>query len=210
MPYLMFILNRMLAMRNCSHFYLMLFSTRRSSCCLINTADQPLASEPVALSNDIEASDDLEVGVGENQKRTRDGPWWFGGGVYVPDWKVTVGDSFKPSSVCEDVLTHFDSPVVQGSCSSMADELMILKMMMGSIRLPWSFRKKALLVEKEGLKASLIQATSDNKWLIEHEFQQVVNYLLHSSEFKKVLGDVYTELLAHGRHQDLFAGYKAL
>ena len=54
-------------------------STRRSSCCLINTADQPSASEPVELSNDIEASDDLEVGVGENQKRTRDGPWRFGG-----------------------------------------------------------------------------------------------------------------------------------
>ncbi|KAF5756984.1 hypothetical protein HanXRQr2_Chr17g0821321 [Helianthus annuus] len=54
-------------------------STRRSSCCLINTADQPSASELVELSNDIEASDDLEVGVGENQKRTRDDPWWFGG-----------------------------------------------------------------------------------------------------------------------------------
>ena len=71
-------------------------------------------------------------------------------------------------------------------------------------------QKKALLEEKEGLKASLAQATSDNEWLIEHGFQQVVTYLLHSSEFNKVLGDVYTELLAHGRHQGLFAGYKAL
>ena len=124
-------------------------STRRSSCCLIKTTDQPSASEPVELSNDIEASDDLEVGVGEIKKgqgtalgglagkkvvslkgsgkggegSTNVNP----GEVYVPDWKVTVGDSFKPSSVCEDVLTHFDSPVVRGSCSSMDDDLMISK-----------------------------------------------------------------------------------
>ncbi|MFS7980065.1 hypothetical protein Hanom_Chr10g00934991 [Helianthus anomalus] len=36
--------------------------------------------------------------------------------VYVPDWKVTVGDDFKYSSVCEDVLTHFAPPTVRGSC----------------------------------------------------------------------------------------------
>ena len=71
-------------------------------------------------------------------------------------------------------------------------------------------QKKALLEEKEGLKASFAQETGDNKWLIEDGFQQVVTYLLHSSEFKKVLGDTYIELLAHGRHQGLFAAYKAL
>ena len=63
--------------------------------------------------------------------------------------------------------------------------------------------------EKDRLKASLAHATSDNKWLIEHGFQQVVTYLLHSSEFNSALGDSYSQLLAHGRHQGLFAGFKA-
>ncbi|KAF5757067.1 hypothetical protein HanXRQr2_Chr17g0822291 [Helianthus annuus] len=70
-------------------------------------------------------------------------------------------------------------------------------------------QKKALLEQKEGLKASLAQATGNNKWLIEHGFQQVVTYLLHSSELNKALSDVYTKLLAHGRHQGFVASYKA-
>ncbi|KAJ0905904.1 hypothetical protein HanPSC8_Chr07g0299391 [Helianthus annuus] len=49
----------------------------------------------------------------------------------------------------------------------------------------------------------------DNKWLIEHGFQQVVTYLLHSSEFNSALGDVYLKLLIHGRHQGYTAGYDA-
>ncbi|KAM0000749.1 hypothetical protein Hdeb2414_s0410g00888021 [Helianthus debilis subsp. tardiflorus] len=61
-------------------------------------------------------------------------------------------------------------------------------------------QQKAFLNEKEGLKASLSQATSDNQWLIEHGFQQVVTNLLHSTEFNSALGDVYTKLLNHGKH----------
>ncbi|MFS8026190.1 hypothetical protein Hanom_Chr16g01483961 [Helianthus anomalus] len=72
-----------------------------------------------------------------------------------------------------------------------------------------SVREKASSEEKEGLKASLAQVTSDNKWLIKHGFQQVVTYLLHSSEFNKALGDVYTKLLVHGRHQGFTTGYNA-
>ncbi|KAJ0616071.1 hypothetical protein HanIR_Chr02g0086431 [Helianthus annuus] len=33
-------------------------------------------------------------------------------------------------------------------------------------------QKKAFIEEKEGLKASMVQATGDNQWLIEHGFQQ--------------------------------------
>ncbi|KAJ0716472.1 hypothetical protein HanPI659440_Chr13g0513131 [Helianthus annuus] len=70
-------------------------------------------------------------------------------------------------------------------------------------------QQKAFLDEKEGLKASLSQATSDNQWLIEHGFQQVVTYLFHSTEFNYALGDVYTKLLNHGKHLGFVVGYKA-
>ncbi|KAM0007785.1 hypothetical protein Hdeb2414_s0132g00807191 [Helianthus debilis subsp. tardiflorus] len=68
---------------------------------------------------------------------------------------------------------------------------------------------EASLKEKEELEASLAQLVKDNKWLIEHGFQQVVTYLLHSSEFNRALGDVYSKLLIHGRHQGYIAGYDA-
>ncbi|KAJ0435513.1 hypothetical protein HanOQP8_Chr17g0676941 [Helianthus annuus] len=70
-------------------------------------------------------------------------------------------------------------------------------------------QQKAFLDEKERLKASLSQATSDNQWLIEHGFQQVVTYLLHSIEFNSALGDVFKKLLNHGKHLGFVAGYKA-
>ncbi|KAJ0714761.1 putative translation Initiation factor eIF-4e, eukaryotic translation initiation factor 4E (eIF-4E) [Helianthus annuus] len=71
-----------------------------------------------------------------------------------------------------------------------------------------SVQQKAFREEKEGLKASVGQVTADNQWLIEHGFQQVVTYLLHSKEFNSALGDVYTKLLNLGKHQGLTAGYK--
>ncbi|KAJ0591874.1 hypothetical protein HanHA300_Chr03g0078351 [Helianthus annuus] len=177
--------------------------------------------------------------------------------VYVPGWKVMVSDSFKSSSVCEDVLTHFAPPAVRDSCPLMDDEQMISNMILGACNLAallpegisrfrkrmqeykaflkkrdgmkasmaalkkenkgfaekekaWvmkvgeitqrhevevnelkkqiealSAREKAYSEEKEGLEASLAQVTKDNKWLIEHGFQQVVNYfftLLNSTK----------------------------
>ncbi|KAJ0871768.1 hypothetical protein HanRHA438_Chr11g0516201 [Helianthus annuus] len=57
-----------------------------------------------------------------------------------------------------------------------------------------SVAQKAFDEEKESLKAS--------------GFQQVVTYLLHSTEFNSALGDVYTRLLNLGKHQGLVAGYK--
>ncbi|KAM0061591.1 hypothetical protein Hdeb2414_s0004g00137911 [Helianthus debilis subsp. tardiflorus] len=70
-------------------------------------------------------------------------------------------------------------------------------------------QRKAFLEDKEGLKASLTQATIANQWLIEHGFQQVVTYLLHSTEFNSALGDMYTKLLNHGKHLGFVADYKA-
>ncbi|KAJ0521287.1 hypothetical protein HanIR_Chr10g0469161 [Helianthus annuus] len=61
----------------------------------------------------------------------------------------------------------------------------------------------------EALEASRVQLSDDNKWLIEHGFQQLVTYLLHSAEFNSVLGGLYGKLMEHGRHQGYVAGYKA-
>ncbi|MFS7889933.1 hypothetical protein Hanom_Chr00s000005g01612811 [Helianthus anomalus] len=46
--------------------------------------------------------------------------------IYVPDWKVTVNDSFKSPAVCEDVLNHFAPPAVRASSSSMVDDQMTI------------------------------------------------------------------------------------
>ncbi|KAJ0561499.1 hypothetical protein HanHA300_Chr06g0223621 [Helianthus annuus] len=104
--------------------------TRRSTRRMLKGAEQPSGSEPVELSDDIETPDDLEVGVEGKSKKEL--PLVVGkeskavgkkvvglkgsgkvvegsanvnpGEVYVPGWKVTVGDCFKSSFVCEDVL----------------------------------------------------------------------------------------------------------
>ncbi|MFS7913130.1 hypothetical protein Hanom_Chr02g00138211 [Helianthus anomalus] len=68
-------------------------------------------------------------------------------------------------------------------------------------------QKNAFAEEKEGLKASVVQATGDNQWLIEHGFEQVVTYLLHSTVFNSALGDVYTKLLNYGKHLGLVVGF---
>ncbi|MFS7998814.1 hypothetical protein Hanom_Chr12g01158431 [Helianthus anomalus] len=69
-------------------------------------------------------------------------------------------------------------------------------------------QKNAFAEEKEGLKASVFQATGDNQWLIEQDFHQVVTYLLHSTEFNSALGDVYMKLLNYGKNLGLVVGFK--
>ncbi|MFS7930067.1 hypothetical protein Hanom_Chr04g00339781 [Helianthus anomalus] len=69
-------------------------------------------------------------------------------------------------------------------------------------------QKKAFAVEKEGMKAFVVQATSDNKWLIEQGFQQVVTYLLHSTEFNSAPGNVYMKFLNYGKNLGLVASFK--
>ncbi|KAF5787541.1 hypothetical protein HanXRQr2_Chr10g0453951 [Helianthus annuus] len=69
-------------------------------------------------------------------------------------------------------------------------------------------QQSAFDAEKEGLKAAVARTTSDNQWLIEQGFQQVVTYLLHSKEFNSALGEVYTKLLILGKHQGLIAGWR--
>ncbi|KAJ0793176.1 hypothetical protein HanOQP8_Chr01g0026721 [Helianthus annuus] len=51
--------------------------------------------------------------------------------VYVPNWQVKVGDNFKSSVVCEDVLNHFSPPMVRSSNSAMQDDVLISRMLLG-------------------------------------------------------------------------------
>ncbi|KAJ0856721.1 hypothetical protein HanRHA438_Chr13g0581611 [Helianthus annuus] len=128
------------------------------------------------------------------------------GEIYVPDWKVTVSDTFKSPTICEDVLNHFAPPAVRASSSSMVHELTQRhEDEIGEFKQ----QAKALSKEKEELEVSMAQLAKDNKWLIEQGFQQLVTYLLHSSEFNSGLADVYSKLLIHGRHQGYIIGYDA-
>ncbi|MFS7955396.1 hypothetical protein Hanom_Chr07g00642121 [Helianthus anomalus] len=77
------------------------------------------------------------------------------------------------------------------------------------LRLEIKKQAEASLKKKEELETSLAQLAKDNKWLIEQGFQQVVTYRLHSSEFNSALGNVYSKLLIHGRHQAYTDGYDA-
>ncbi|MFS7946743.1 hypothetical protein Hanom_Chr06g00539911 [Helianthus anomalus] len=59
------------------------------------------------------------------------------------------------------------------------------KLQLKAVREALDVQKKAFAEEKEGLKASVVQATGDNQWLIQHGFQQhlglVVGFKLHES-----------------------------
>ncbi|KAI3754657.1 hypothetical protein L1987_54444 [Smallanthus sonchifolius] len=73
----------------------------------------------------------------------------------------------------------------------------------------------AVQAEKESLdfvieewKSRTEVLAEEKRWLIEHGFQQVVAYLLHSNEFNVPLSDVYNKLLKRGRHMGLVSGYK--
>ncbi|MFS7967493.1 hypothetical protein Hanom_Chr09g00786371 [Helianthus anomalus] len=254
--------------------------------------NQSSAIDPVDLSDDIEVSEDQGVEAEDKKDKeslmvvvvsTARGSSGKGGEgsvevnageVYVPNWNVKVGDNFKSSAICEDMLTNFVPLMVQGSITAMEDDMMISRMTLSAYNLTSCFlkkdkmkasmatmkkqsegfaekekawvmkvgeftsrhevemnelkkrmevdklqlkantealnvQKKAFLEEKEGLKASLAQVTSDNQWQIEHRFQQVVTYLLHSKEFNSALVDVYTKLLNHGKHLGSIVGYKA-
>ncbi|MFS7917718.1 hypothetical protein Hanom_Chr03g00192491 [Helianthus anomalus] len=181
-------------------------STRRSARHMLKGAEQPSSSEPVDLIDDIETPDDLEAGVEGKKKEL---PLVVGkeskaagkkvaglkgsgkvvegsaivnpGEVYVPDWKVKVSDSFKSSSACEDVLTHFAPPTVRDSCSSMDDDQMISKMILGACNLAAllpegisRFRKrmqeyKAFSKKRDGMMASMAALKKENKGFPEKE-----------------------------------------
>ncbi|KAJ0925624.1 hypothetical protein HanRHA438_Chr04g0161801 [Helianthus annuus] len=155
------------------------------------------------------------------------------GDVYVADWSVKRTQEYEEFSKKKDKMKDSMATLKKENESFAEKEKTLLskvvdltskhevdmkelkmhkeadKLQVKADREALDVQRKAFLEDKEGLKASLAQATSDNQWLIEHGFQQVVAYLLHSTEFNSDLGDVYTKLLNHGKHQGFVAGYKA-
>ncbi|KAJ0948956.1 hypothetical protein HanRHA438_Chr01g0033461 [Helianthus annuus] len=132
-------------------------STRRSSR-LLKGSGQSSAIEHVGLSDEIEFSDDqgievegkMELAVVTRKKGKLSGKKVVvsvAGGysersgeepvegnaedVYVPNWQVKVGDNFKSSVVCEDVLNHFSPYMVRSSNSVMQDDELISRMLLG-------------------------------------------------------------------------------
>ncbi|MFS7963008.1 hypothetical protein Hanom_Chr08g00733141 [Helianthus anomalus] len=214
-------------------------STRRSIRHMLKGVPQSTSSDPVDLSEDIEVSEDQQIDVNVEKKKElivvgkkkKSGAKKVlaasiqgssgksvesleepnANEVYIPNWGVKVGDNFKDSSICEawvkkvSELTRRHEVEMEGLKKRMEVDKLQLKADKEAL----DVQKKAFAEEKEGLKALVAWATSDNKWLIEHGFQQVVTYLLHSTEFNSAFGDVYMKLLNHGKHMGFVAGYKA-
>ncbi|MFS7989575.1 hypothetical protein Hanom_Chr11g01048551 [Helianthus anomalus] len=171
-------------------------STRRSSRRLLKAPNQSSASEPIDLSDDIEVSDDQEVEVEGKSKKGKELPLVIGkknrggkkvvllalkgshgksregstdvnpGDVYVPEWNVKVGDSFKSSVVCEDVLTHFAPLMVRGSLATMDDDLMISRMMMSACNFASMLPEG---VSRDIMKASLATLKKEAEGFAEKE-----------------------------------------
>ncbi|MFS7996885.1 hypothetical protein Hanom_Chr12g01135161 [Helianthus anomalus] len=207
-------------------------STRRSNRRLLKGADQPSGSEAIDISDHIEMSVEQGVKVGDSVKDPA-----VCADVLAKSVPPSVRDSIAEMdgdtmisrlifSSCN--LSALLAEGVNRFCKGMQDyeELMkkkdIMKTSIASMtkEIDGFAKKEGAWVKKmhevtsrhdveERLKASEVRLVNENRWLIEHGFQQVVTILLHSSKFNQVLGVVYTKLLAHGRHQGLIIGYKA-
>ncbi|KAM0063359.1 hypothetical protein Hdeb2414_s0003g00090011 [Helianthus debilis subsp. tardiflorus] len=150
-------------------------STRRSTRRLLKAAPQSTSTEPVELSDDIEASEDPDVEVGAERRN-----WLFMGfsskdvegldpdEIYVPGWSVKVDDSFKDAAVCEDVLSHIAPPSVHSTIAEMDDDFMLSRMILSTCNLAATlpqgvarFRKRMREYEefskkKEKMKSSMV------------------------------------------------------
>ncbi|KAJ0694628.1 hypothetical protein HanPI659440_Chr15g0611001 [Helianthus annuus] len=186
-------------------------STCRSSRCLKGPG-QSSAIEHVDLSDEIEFSDDWGIKVkgkkelavvtgkkGKSSEKTKASM------AYMKKENESFAEKEKSWMVKVHELTKRHESDLNDVKKRMEADRLQLK----ADREALNVQQKAFLDEKEGLKASLSQTTSDNRWLIEHAFQQVVTNLLHSTVFNSALGDVYTQLLNHDKHLGFVAGYKA-
>ncbi|MFS7989126.1 hypothetical protein Hanom_Chr11g01043041 [Helianthus anomalus] len=124
-------------------------------------ADQPSGSEAIDVSDDVEVSAERAVEVdmskgkekelvvsGKKKKLVKKGstPTIQGSSVksvesfegpegeevYVPNWGVKVGDSFKDPAVCAEVLAHFAPPGVRSAISEMEADHFISRLMLSS------------------------------------------------------------------------------
>ncbi|MFS7922290.1 hypothetical protein Hanom_Chr03g00247341 [Helianthus anomalus] len=88
--------------------------------------------------------------------------------VYVPDWSVKVGDSFKDPNVCANVLAHFAPLGVRDAISEMEGDHFISRLMLSSCDLSalvakgvTRFQKgmqeyEDFLKKKEKMKSSMV------------------------------------------------------
>ncbi|KAF5754488.1 hypothetical protein HanXRQr2_Chr17g0791841 [Helianthus annuus] len=132
-------------------------STRRSTRRL-KGVPQSTSTEPVELSDDIEASGDQGVEVGSEKEKklvvngkkasakkvistpvqgssSRDVEGLDPDEVYVPGWSVKIDDSFKDAAVCEDVLSHIAPPSVHNTIAEMDDDMMLSRMILSTCNL---------------------------------------------------------------------------
>ncbi|KAJ0740244.1 hypothetical protein HanOQP8_Chr06g0214721 [Helianthus annuus] len=124
----------------------------------LNASCPPSTPEDVDLSDDIGVSVDhaLDEGVDKEKGLVIAGKKSVGKGgvvagssgksvsgsegldshqIYVPDWGVKVGDSFKDATVCEDVLSHIAPPLVHGTIAEMDDDMMLSRMILSTCNL---------------------------------------------------------------------------
>ncbi|MFS7964298.1 hypothetical protein Hanom_Chr08g00748521 [Helianthus anomalus] len=124
----------------------------------LNTSCPPSTPEHVDLSDDIGVSvdHDLDEGVDKEKELVIVGKKPVGKRgvvaassgksvsgsegldphqVYVPDWGVKLGDSFKDATVCEDVLSHIAPPLVHGTIAEMDDDMMLSRMILSTYNL---------------------------------------------------------------------------
>ncbi|KAM0026534.1 hypothetical protein Hdeb2414_s0020g00559261 [Helianthus debilis subsp. tardiflorus] len=108
---------------------------------MLKSAPQSTSFHHVDLSDDIELSEDQGpdaekeknlVGLGKKKasgnkvtvtpiqgSSSKDVEGLSEDEVYVPNWSVKVGESFKDANVCADVLENFAPPGVRSSISEM-------------------------------------------------------------------------------------------
>ncbi|MFS7930066.1 hypothetical protein Hanom_Chr04g00339771 [Helianthus anomalus] len=133
--------------------------TCRSTRHMLKSAPQSTSSDHVDLSDDIEVSGDqgpcVDVVIEKNLtvlgkknsagKKVMVTPIQGSSGkdveglsedeIYVPNWGVKVGDSFKDAKVCADLLANFAPPGVQGSISEMEGDTMLSRLILSSCNL---------------------------------------------------------------------------
>ncbi|KAJ0520631.1 hypothetical protein HanIR_Chr10g0461521 [Helianthus annuus] len=167
----------------------------------LNTSSPPSTPEHVDLSDDIGVSVDhaLDEGVDKEKELVITGKKSVGKGVvmvgssgksvsgsegldphqvYVPDWGVKLGDSFKDATVYEDVLSHIAPPLVHGTIAEMDDDMMLSRMILSTCNLAAMlsqgvarFRKRMHEYEefpkkKDKMKATVSTLKKENEGLV--------------------------------------------
>ncbi|MFS7945802.1 hypothetical protein Hanom_Chr06g00528441 [Helianthus anomalus] len=150
-------------------------STRCSARRLLRSAHQSTSSDPMDLSEDIEVSEAQGPDVDKDKnivvhgkkkascKKVTVTPVQGSSSkyveglsedeVYVPNWSVKVGDSFKYPNVCANVLAHFASCGVWDAISEMEGDHFISRLMLSSCNLS---SLVAEVLEEERKKSSMV------------------------------------------------------